>query len=201
MKQMVWIMAGVLAAAVLSAEEQGKERGVPVQEQKAFRPQLGSMMEGDIPMPSALGMAKELDLSKEQQQQIRAILESKNAEMKTLREKMEAGSKRQAELISQDTPDEAAILKSLDELSAVRLEIARIRVHQVLEVQKLLTPEQRAKIRERMKERMDRKNTGEQRRRNADAARHERRAKAGETAPAAPAVPPVPAASTNVPAP
>jgi len=133
--------------------ERGFDRG---SDRGSFRPFMGGgMMGGEFPVMMVMGMAKDLGLTQEQQDQIKDILSSRNEEMKTLHTKMEAAAKAQAESMSQDNPDEAAVFKGVDEIAMLRAEIDKIRIHQELEVKKILTPEQRTKIQEKMKERME----------------------------------------------
>ena len=57
-----------------------------------------------------------------------------------------------------DAPDEKAVMAACEKLGQVNAEIARNRVRNQLEVSKILTPEQRAKmkqLRERMKQRRE----------------------------------------------
>jgi Spy/CpxP family protein refolding chaperone len=109
-------------------------------------------MEGDMPM---MQMHKELDLTKEQMKQIRGIFSASTNEMKTLQSRMQEAAKAQAALMSQDMPNEEAVLKGADEIAKIRAEIGRIRLKQMLEARKILTPEQRVKMRDKMNARME----------------------------------------------
>ena len=109
-------------------------------------------MEGDMPM---MQMRKELDLSKEQMMQMHGIFSGSTNEMKTLQSRMQEAAKAQAALMSQDMPNEEAVLKGADEIAKIRAEIGRIRLKQMLETRKILTPEQRVKMREKMNARME----------------------------------------------
>lgn len=120
-------------------------------------------MEGDMPM---MQMHKELDLSKEQMKQMKSIFSGSTNEMMTLQSRMQEAAKAQAELMSQDMPNEEAVLKGADEIAKIRAEIGRIRIKQILETRKILTPEQRVKMREKMNARMEknRKDGGQMKR-------------------------------------
>ena len=74
--------------------------------------------------------------------------------MKKLHARMIAAAKRQVELMGMDSPDESGVLKGVDEISNIRRDIARLRVKQMLEIQKVLTLAQRSKMREKMKVKM-----------------------------------------------
>ena len=163
----VLAMAGllVLATGVYAVEDQ--PAGAGQEERPSFRMPPG--MDGDIPMMPEKLMTRELNLTKEQQQQVRTLLSAHTGELKAIRVKMEAAAKVQAELISKDAPDEAAVLKGVDDIALLRAEIAKIRIRQVLALHKVLTPEQRATLREKMKARMERHAPGErQRKRGGD---------------------------------
>lgn len=109
-------------------------------------------MAGDMPI---MQMNKELDLSKEQMTQMRSLFSGSTNEMKTLNSRMQEAAKAQAELMSQDLPNEEAVLKGADEIAKIRAEIGRIRLKQMLEARKILTPEQRVKMREKMNAKME----------------------------------------------
>lgn len=150
------MMAAICAmtvAAVAVAEE--KPAGGP--------PERGDRHPGVMgrgPMQDGGGMMnpmqfRELGLSKEQMQQMKAILTGSTNEMVALHARMKEVGKKQADLMGQDLPDEEAVLKAADELAQINAEMARIRMKQMLAAQKILTPEQRQKMRAKMKERME----------------------------------------------
>lgn len=150
----------LFVAGLCGAAEQPAAGAPP--ERPAFRmPAGGGILEGEMPMMPEKLMVRELGLTQEQQKQVREVLSANAGDMQALRSKMEAAAKVQAELISQDAPDEAAVLKGVDDISKLRAEIAKLRIRQVLALHKVLTPEQRAKMREKMKERMDRHMQGD----------------------------------------
>jgi len=108
--------------------------------------------EGDFPI---LQMRKDLQLSKEQMQKMQGIFLGSTNEMNALHSKMQATAKAQAELMSQDIPNEESVFKGADEIAKIRAEIGRIRIKQVLAACKILTPEQRVKMREKMNEKIE----------------------------------------------
>ena len=155
-------------------------------------------MDGEFPVTPALIMSKELGLSKEQQQQVRNILESRKSEITKLHASVGAIARRQVELMGQDSPDEAAILKGVDDVAGIRAELAKSRVKQVLEMLKVLTPEQRAKVRELMKGRMEKRDQGDRRKLREDRQERGKPGVApgapGDAAPRAPGAPAAPRA-------
>lgn len=136
------------------------------------------MMEGRMAMQFLL-RDKDLGLTSEQQQQIMAIRSSSTNEMRQLETRMRDVVRAQAELMSQDLPNEDAVLKGAEELSKLHATLNRLRLKQVLEVRKILTPEQRVKMREKMKARMDKAGMKGDRSKTRS---HDRR-KAGENGP------------------
>jgi Spy/CpxP family protein refolding chaperone len=140
---------GLVALAVAGDKPEGDR---PVRQERHPGIGLGAM-DGDMMMPM-MRMSKELGLSKEQMQQMREVFAGSTNEMKGMYTRMQEAAKAQAELMSQDSPNEEAVLKGTDEIAKLRAEIARIRVKQMLAAQKILTPEQRTKMREKMKAHM-----------------------------------------------
>lgn len=142
------ILGMAVAALATDKPEAGPEARKPrppgAPGQRMMDPEQMSMM-----------MFKEIGLSKDQQDQMKAIMEGSAKSTRELREKMEATAKAQGDLLAQETPDEAAVLKAADEIAALRAEMGRIRIKQLLAAQKILTPEQRATLREKIKERME----------------------------------------------
>lgn len=96
-------------------------------------------------------MIRQLALSNDQQIQIAATVGAASNEMSALRSKVQALAKKQAELMGAEPVDEAAILKLSDEIDAARSGMSRIQVKQLLATRKILTAEQRLKMREMMK--------------------------------------------------
>ncbi len=134
--------------------------------------------------------AEALGLTPEQGKEIKATLSTSDGESTELRRKMEQAASRQIELLSQDTPDEAAIFKVVDEIGAMRSDIAKLRMKQLLAVLKKLTPEQRARLRELTKTRIE---EARDRMKEGRGQRREHPPKAPASAPVAPPVPATPA--------
>lgn len=93
-------------------------------------------------------MAEKLGLSAEQREQIRKTV------METRKKNIEAEAKTKIarielhELLGADTPDQKKIDAKIVELSQLHEAVLRNRVSTMLAVQKILTPEQRAKMKE-----------------------------------------------------
>ena len=161
------LVIGLLSMAIAKEKEADENKMRPHSSSMG-----GGMMEAGMPIQYLL-KDKDLGLTKDQQQQILAIRNGSANELEQLQAKMQAGAKAQAELMSQDLPNEEAVLKGADELSQIHSAMNRLRIKQVLEIRKILTTEQRLKMREKMKahmarrgmqgERMQRKNYGKER--------------------------------------
>jgi Spy/CpxP family protein refolding chaperone len=95
--------------------------------------------------------AKDLGLTEAQSADLRKLIGSTQAGTKESRAQLEKLALKQAELLSQDVPDEAAVMKIVEKLGDLRTQIAKRQMQQLLAAQKILTPEQRTKLREQMK--------------------------------------------------
>ncbi len=157
---MVVVLSGLAACAI--AQEPGPGPG----EDMGPRRKMGGMppMDQEGMMLRVLApdskLAKEIGMTEEQSAALKKLFAASQDETKASREKMEKLAAQQAELLSQDAPDEAAVMAAVDALGAVRLQLAKQRMHQLLAAQKILTPEQRTKLRELMKSRMEKMREG-----------------------------------------
>jgi len=145
--------------------------------------------------------AQNLGLTPQQIKDIRAALSSPSGDMTELTGKMQKAAEQQIGLMSQDAPDEAAVMKLVDEIGKVRSDIAKLRMKQMLAVLKTLTPEQRAKLREETKKTVEEAKERWKEGRTGGVRRGGQPKAGGETPPAAPPpVPPAAAAPAVVPA-
>ena len=152
------IMAGLgvlgALAVALAAHAQGDGARSETRRQPPMQGQ-GPGLEGRIVQwvagnPEAV---KELGLSTQQVTQLRADLTSTRKQLIDLKAKMEKHALDQAELMREDNPDEAALMKAVEETGRIRTEIAKLEMQQFLTLRKVLTADQRTKLRETMKER------------------------------------------------
>lgn len=100
-------------------------------------------------------LAKEIGLTEAQGAQLKKLLSSTQAEGRETRADMERLAMKQAELLSQDPPDEDAVMKVVEQMGDLRTRIAKQQMQQLLAALKVLTPEQRTKLREQMKSRSE----------------------------------------------
>jgi Spy/CpxP family protein refolding chaperone len=100
-------------------------------------------------------IAQDIGLTEDQTTQIKKLIADSQTETQGNRAAMGELIKKQAELLTQDNPDEAAAMKAVDELSDLRAQLARQQMKQFLAAQKILTTEQRTQLRELVKTRME----------------------------------------------
>ena len=94
--------------------------------------------------------AEKLGITEEQAAKLKALEDGKG-ELNELQEKVRKGMERQAELMKAEKIDEAAVMASLDEVWAVRKEIAKKQTARLISVKSILSDEQIRKAREVLK--------------------------------------------------
>jgi len=104
-------------------------------------------------------LAKALDLSKEQTEQVKAIFRKHRDEVAPLRKEMVSGRRVLRSLIQSDKPDEAAIREQVKKIAATGGDLAVRRARMSQEVRTVLTPEQIQKFRV-LQEKRDRRIDG-----------------------------------------
>jgi Spy/CpxP family protein refolding chaperone len=104
-------------------------------------------------------LAKELGLSKEQTEQVKAIFRKHRDEAAPLRKEMVSGRRELRNLIQSDKPDEAAIREQAKKIAATDGNLAVLRARMSQEVRAVLTPEQIRKFRA-LQEKRDRRIDG-----------------------------------------
>ena len=109
-------------------------------------------------------LAKALGLSKEQQEQVKAIFRKHRDEIAPLRKEMVSGHRELRNLIQSDKPDEAAIREQAKKNAATSGDLAVRRAKMFQEVRAVLTPEQVQKFRA-LQEKRDRRIDGMRNRR------------------------------------
>jgi Spy/CpxP family protein refolding chaperone len=100
--------------------------------------------------------AARLGLDDATRERIRDIAEQGRAEGEPLREELRAQHQRMRELLSQDLPDEAAVMRQAEQLGEVETRLHQHRLRTMLRIRALLTSEQRqelVRIREERKQR------------------------------------------------
>ena len=101
-------------------------------------------------------LCEKLDLSAEQQAKVKNLREETKSETKVLHQKLRELGKEIHWLWSSENPNEDAVMAKIEEMSVVKLDLEKIRAELRLDINALLTPEQKAKaveLREQRKER------------------------------------------------
>ena len=88
---------------------------------------------------------------------IKDLAYNANKELIGLRAEMERAHLEMKRLMDLDSPDEKLILQQIDKTGAVEIKLRKNRISLILAVRKLLTPDQRTKLKQLMEERMRRK--------------------------------------------
>lgn len=99
-------------------------------------------------------MAKELGLSPEQTQKIESLRYDHQKEMIGLKGQMQVKRLDLRKEMEKDTPDPAALDKLVDEGAALRATMQKARLHHLLDMKKILTPEQWQKAKAHFAEHM-----------------------------------------------
>jgi protein CpxP len=109
-------------------------------------------------------LAKALDLSKEQTEQVKAIFLKHRDKIAPLRKEMMSDRRELRKLIQSDKPDEAALREQAKKIAATSGDLAVRRAKVFQEVRAVLTPEQVQKLRA-LQEKRDRRIDGMRNRR------------------------------------
>jgi Spy/CpxP family protein refolding chaperone len=91
--------------------------------------------------------AEELGLDEATRAEIEAIVEKSRAEREAIREEHRRARDAMHELLEQDDPDVAAVMKQADVMGAIEIRKHKQRLATMLEIRAKLTPEQRSKLR------------------------------------------------------
>ena len=89
-------------------------------------------------------LIRQLNLTPEQREQIRAIREDKQTERATVNQRLRESNRALEEALDTDNPDEVVIEQRVRELAAAQAAAMRIRILTELRIRRVLTSEQRA---------------------------------------------------------
>ena len=101
-------------------------------------------------------LCENLDLTAEQQAKVKSLREETRNETEALHQRLDELRDEMHWLWSSENPNEDAIMTKVEEMGAVKLELDKIRAELRLDINALLTPEQKAKaikLREQRRER------------------------------------------------
>lgn len=149
MKKLMMVVVAVACCAVFADGPKGeKNRG-----ERGMRPGMdGMMMDPIARMVSNPKMVEKLGLSEEQQQKIKEIMKPNRGDAKENQKKLRQAMDKQMKLLMSEKVDESAVMAAIDEVFAIRKDLAKAQTKQVIEAKALLTPEQLKKARESVKE-------------------------------------------------
>lgn len=99
-------------------------------------------------------LMERLNLSDEQKNQIEKLRTDFQKQQIGQRAKVQTAAVELRQLLRAENPDKAAIEKKINEMAQLRAQLQISRVHQMLNVRKVLTPEQQKMVREAVKERV-----------------------------------------------
>jgi len=132
----------ILSLALLLMTVLGLNAQPGNQRNQGMRPGMNNQM----PMMSApQRIAKKLNLTNEQKDAFKKIMLAMKKEIKPIRNEIGEAAAHLKTLTSADKPDINAINKSIDKIGALKIEIAKIRLKNRLDMRALLTDEQRLK--------------------------------------------------------
>ncbi len=151
----------VMAQAAVYAQRDGRGPG------RGDCPRDGKMrgaMKGDMPCGPLFGnparFQKELGLSDDQIKKIAEINKQHRQKMLDYREKMAPKNIQMKKLLLEDQVDLAKVRALLKEVSDYRVELHMLRIQHRLDIEKVLTTEQRAKMKSHMMNKMKGKGGG-----------------------------------------
>lgn len=162
MKMLVFAAVAALSMAAIAQEPAEGENGLPPpppMHERARRGQMpggmrqmnGAMQDPLIHMVMNPKIAEKIGLTDEQKAKLKEI-QPKRGENKELNEKVQAGMKKQMELLQAETIDEAAVMAAIDEVFEARKAMAKAQTKRLIAVRSILTPEQIKAAQEAMKE-------------------------------------------------
>jgi Spy/CpxP family protein refolding chaperone len=91
--------------------------------------------------------AEELGLDEAKLAEIRAILDASRAQADGIHDEHRAARKAMHDLLDQDEPDRAAVMKQAEVLGEIEVRKHKHRLETMLKIREMLTPEQRAQLR------------------------------------------------------
>lgn len=137
----------MLSAAMIAAVTFGQD--APKRNMGRFRP-MGEGFAADpiARMVSNPKVAEKLNLTEEQKTKLEELIKTQREGMKEKRAKMSEAMKRQMDLMNAEEIDESKVMASIDEVFALRCDMAKDQVKRVIAVKNILTPEQIKKANE-----------------------------------------------------
>ena len=97
-------------------------------------------------------MVESLGLDEKSMTEVKKILDASKAKRQELFAKLHEAHEHMRSLLEQEQPDEASVMAQADTIGALETEGRKQRLQTMLQVRALLTPEQRAKLLEKLRE-------------------------------------------------
>lgn len=95
-------------------------------------------------------LVEELGLDAETLAQVDAIIDASRAKKRTLRRQLREAHKQMRRMLEEEAPRETALLEQVDRIGGLRTTLRKEQLKTMLRVRALLSPEQRAKLLERL---------------------------------------------------
>jgi Spy/CpxP family protein refolding chaperone len=102
-----------------------------------------------------------LGLAPEQRARVEAMLEAARGERQAIRARIEAAYDAMHVLLEPDHPDEAAVMRQAETIGAIKTDRRKAMLRMLLRVRAELTPEQRLRLQQLMREARRRRNAGD----------------------------------------
>ena len=144
MKKLMMVAAVALVGAVFA---QGARENAPRPPHPGFHP-----VDPIVRMVSNPKMAEKLAITPEQREKLDASLKGEKEQTAEMQKKLREAMKKQVSLLEAEKVDEAAVMAAIDEVFALRRDMAKAQTRRVIAVKSILTPEQIAKGREAVRE-------------------------------------------------
>lgn len=152
LKAVLFFLFGLNAFAVsLSAQQQQEPNNAGGTEAQQQKQQQGVAQSGD-----SINLVQELNLTPDQQAQIRALKEEHDQPIREALKRRNRAQRSLQEAIYADNADEATIGARSRELSEAQADLARLRTTVELRIRRILTPEQLQRFREIRQQRWQR---------------------------------------------
>jgi len=156
MRKITGLLISAAAVLMISQSSLYAERGGPMPGgKKGFVKEQGGRVFGD---PAR--MQKDLGLSDDQVKKIADINRNHEKKMLDYREKLSPKKIQLRRLLLDDAVDMAGVRSLVKEISELRAELQILRIQHRLDIEKVLTPEQKAKMRQHRKHMMKNKDFG-----------------------------------------
>jgi Spy/CpxP family protein refolding chaperone len=161
------LITGLAAATALAADPPPRDEAA---QRRAARwaegAGMGGFGMGEVTLKRLVEpeIAAKLNLSADQVSSLKKLAADTENEATGLTAELKKAGEKQAQLMSANTTDEAAIMAAVEETGAIRTKIAKVRVRQLLGTKRILTADQQKAAREMFRQRMNERRPDRERR-------------------------------------